>query len=95
MKPVPLEVTMMKRIGELKAENAVLKSEVERLRASSFVTAVPCEQYDRVIRAGDAMAVAINLHDDVFDNHEKKLAQSNWNAAKNGWNEAKDLHPRD
>jgi hypothetical protein len=26
-----LEVTMMKRIGELKAENAALKAEVERL----------------------------------------------------------------
>jgi len=31
MKPVPLEVTMMKRIGELNAENARLKAEVERL----------------------------------------------------------------
>jgi len=53
MKPVPLEVTMMKRIGELKAdlqncytaisvkdaENARLKAEVERLT-----------------KAGDAMA---------------------------------------
>jgi chromosome segregation ATPase len=47
MKPIPLEVTMMKRIGELKAErvhdlnqigglqeeNARLKAEVERLEA--------------------------------------------------------------
>jgi predicted nuclease with TOPRIM domain len=46
MKPIPLEVTMMKRIGELKAdlqncytaisvkdaENARLKAEVERLK---------------------------------------------------------------
>jgi chaperonin cofactor prefoldin len=32
MKPVPLEVTMMKIIGELKAENAFLKAEVERLK---------------------------------------------------------------
>jgi hypothetical protein len=31
MKPVSLEVTMMKRIGELNAENARLKAEVERL----------------------------------------------------------------
>lgn len=31
MKPVPLEVTMMKRIGELKEETARLKAEVERL----------------------------------------------------------------
>jgi len=30
---VHLEVTMMKRIGELNAENARLKAEVERLRS--------------------------------------------------------------
>jgi hypothetical protein len=71
------------RCNELKAEN-------QRLRESSFVTAVPSHQYERIVKAGDAMAVAINLHDDVFDNHEKKLAQSNWNAAKNGWNAAKE-----
>lgn len=29
--------------------------EIERLRASSFVTAVPVEQYERVIKAGDMM----------------------------------------
>jgi hypothetical protein len=63
---------------------ALLKAEVERLRASSFVTAVPCEQYDRVVKAGDSMAEALNLNDDVFDNHEKKEAQANWNAAKEG-----------
>ena len=31
MKPISLEVTMMKRIGELNKENARLKAEVERL----------------------------------------------------------------
>jgi len=31
MKLIPLEVTMMKRIGELNKENASLKAEVERL----------------------------------------------------------------
>tara|TARA_R110000823_G_C15868315_1_gene493901 strand:+ start:527 stop:895 length:369 start_codon:yes stop_codon:yes gene_type:complete len=35
-------------------------------------------------KAGDAMAEALNLDDDVFDNHEKKEAQANWNAAKEG-----------
>ena len=40
-----------------------LKAEVERLRASSFVTAVPVEQYERVVKAGDALAdlIALNL----------------------------------
>jgi len=33
-------------------------------------------------KAGDAMDVALNLNDDVFDNHEKKEAQSAWLAAK-------------
>ena len=32
MSKVHLEVTMMKRIGELNAENALLRSEVERLQ---------------------------------------------------------------
>ena len=35
---------------------ARLKAEVERLRASSFVTAVPVEHYERVIKAGDIIA---------------------------------------
>jgi hypothetical protein len=38
-----------------RAELLMVKAEVERLRASSFVTAVPVEQYERVIKAGDAM----------------------------------------
>jgi len=67
-KKVPLEVSMMNRIGELKAENARLKQQVEywriesdcnhgrwlrcledleHLRASSFVTAVPSEEYEK------------------------------------------------
>ena len=68
----------------LQAENARLKAEVARLRASSFVTAVPVEQYERVVKAGDAMAEALNLNDDVFDNQDKKEAQANWRAAKEG-----------
>ena len=68
----------------LESENARLKAEVERLRASSFVTAVPVEQYERLIKAGDAMAEALNLNDDVFDNQDKKEAQANWRAAKEG-----------
>jgi predicted RNase H-like nuclease (RuvC/YqgF family) len=83
-----------------------------RLRASSFVTAVPVEEYEklakendnlhkgiyslslnvaqlkveveRLRKAGDAMADALNLDDDVFDNHDKKEARANWNAAKDG-----------
>lgn len=57
-----LEVSMMKRIGELnaeikllkaeltdcKAEADRLKAEVERLRAASFVTAVPSDDYEKL-----------------------------------------------
>ena len=39
-----------------------LEDELSRLRASSFVTAVPAEQYERVIKAGDAMAAVITQY---------------------------------
>jgi hypothetical protein len=39
----------------LLSDNAALRAEVERLRAASFVTAVPAEHYERVVAAGDAM----------------------------------------
>ena len=40
----------------------VTKDEVARLRASSFVTAVHVEQYERVVMAGDAMDEAFDLN---------------------------------
>lgn len=36
------------KINCLQAENERLKAEVERLRASSFVTAVPVEEYEKL-----------------------------------------------
>jgi len=36
------------QLGEQSAEIAHLKAEVERLRASSFVTAVPVEEYEKL-----------------------------------------------
>ena len=74
----------VERLTNCKAEADRLKAENARLRASSFVTAVPVEQYERVVKAGDAMAEALNLNDDVFDNQDKKEAQANWRAAKEG-----------
>ena len=55
-----------------------LKAEVERLRASSFVTAVPVEQYERLIKAGDLMSDHLA--------HEFGICPSIeiWNAAKEG-----------
>ena len=103
MKPVPLEVTMMKRIGELKAErihdlnqigglqeeNARLRAEVERLRASSFVTAVPSHQYERIVKAGEEVFREWSSGDETNANNFKK-ALLVWNAAKNGWDNAKE-----
>jgi len=51
-----------------------LEAELSRLRASSFVTAVPAEQYERVIKAGDVMAIMLQ-----YDEVSKE-----WNAAKKG-----------
>ena len=78
-----LEVSMMKRVGELNAEVNLLKAEVERmehqvrywrieaecdnarwlrclqeldeLRASSFVTAIPVEEYEKLKAENDAL----------------------------------------
>ena len=68
-----------KEIAQLKAENA-------RLRASSFVTAVPVEQYERVIKAGDAMADAMDRNGchDNGDYDENVRVTNDWNAAKEG-----------
>jgi len=68
---------------ELEAENARLKAEVERLRASSFVTAVPVEQYERLRKAGDAMA------DELIQEYGREVCLKfgwfkRWNAAKEG-----------
>jgi len=86
MKPVSLEVTMMKRIGELNAENARLKAEVERLRASSFVTAVPCEQYERVVKAGEDLLIWVLILRHYYPNdiEDMRLVILKWNAAKEG-----------
>ena len=66
-------------------ENTRLKAEVERLRASSFVTAVPVEQYERVIKAGDAMADEIIgcYNAEGYDPADSETLLK-WNAAKEG-----------
>jgi len=57
--------------------NKTLKAEVERLRASSFVTAVPVEQYERLIKAGDAVCESPYAL-------ETDPAVIEWRAAKEG-----------
>ena len=54
-----------------------LQQELARLRASSFVTAVPVEQYERVVKAGDAVCESPYLWED-------DPAVIAWRAAKEG-----------
>ena len=64
---------------------ASLKAEVERLRASSFVTAVPVEQYERLRKAGDAMVSHIRKGEEVlFECLDSDEVINDWNAAKEG-----------
>ena len=73
------------RASLLEAENARLKAEVERLRASSFVTAVPVEQYERVVKAGDAMALKVpDMMVCVVKAEEAIGLMNDWIAAKEG-----------
>jgi hypothetical protein len=80
MKPVPLEVTMMKRIGELKAErvhdlNQIggLQEENARLKA----------EVERLTKAGDAM-LSEWASGDEKDAKNFLKALVIWNAAKEG-----------
>jgi hypothetical protein len=66
-------------VAACEKEIAQLKAEVARLRAASFVTAVPVEQYERLLKAGDRMAAALNGE----YNHELPCVEE-WNAAKEG-----------
>ncbi len=79
LKAIPVEAKLLERYALMQADNARLKAEVERLRASSFVTAVPVEQYERVIKAGDAMVEAFDLKYPVAG----KVIKA-WNEAKEG-----------
>ena len=67
-------------------ENHKLRAEVERLRASSFVTAVPVEQYERLRRAGDAMASCIQFNEEMEKDYEGpthvRKCVKDWNSAK-------------
>lgn len=50
-------------ICSLRRQVKRLKATVARLRASSFVTAVPVEQYERLRKAGDELAKCITPDD--------------------------------
>jgi len=65
-------------VTRLQAENA-------RLRASSFVTAVPVEQYERVIKAGNAMVLKVpDMMAGCVRAEEAVGLMNDWIAAKKG-----------
>jgi hypothetical protein len=66
-----------------------LQQELAELRAASFVTAVPCEQYERVVKAGDALyksmlEIGCNEMADNFQYDAWWGSMNDWNAAKEG-----------
>ena len=84
MKSVPLEVTMMKRIGELNKENARLKAEVEQLEAFATRTIIPNEvlqaQVERLTKAGDNLERVLVSR---YGSYEAGNASHEWQSAKN------------
>jgi hypothetical protein len=92
MKSVPLEVTMMKIIGELKAENARLKAEVEHLMIFCNCTLIPNKELqakvERLTKAGDAMASSIQFNEEMSQDYNGPTivhqSVQNWHAAKKG-----------
>jgi len=85
--PVAKFADLNDKIKSMEADNARLKAEVERLRASSFVTAVPSHQYERIVKAGDAMASTLQFEETLNDSDRIPQSVQNWNAAKNGWDD--------
>ncbi len=79
-----LEASMMKRIGELKAENARLKAECQARQAENSVLAVECDslkaEVERLTKAGDVMATGLQ---GMAGERPKALADE-WNDAKKG-----------
>lgn len=60
-----------------------LQAEVARLRAGSFVTAVPAKHYERIIKAGDAVVADLE-HLTKSCWFDKCQSVKRWNNAKKG-----------
>jgi cell division protein FtsB len=55
------------KIAKLRAENADLKAEVNRLRAASFVTAVPSEDYEKLKSQVEALRKSVSALTEAGD----------------------------
>ena len=97
MKAVPVEAKLMDRIGELNAENARLKAEVERLTNNCNYldqkldeeldkSAMLCGQVERLTKAGDELhsfLIGYIVEGRISSSYLNKL-DDDWNAAKEG-----------
>jgi len=83
-----LELTMMRRVGELNKENARLKAEVEHLMIFCNCTLIPNKelqaQVERLTKAGDAMASMLQFEETLNDSDRIPQSVQAWKAAKEG-----------
>lgn len=88
-----LELTMMRRVGELNAENARLKTEVEHLMVFCNCTLIPNKelqaQVERLTKAGDGLyksmlEIGCNEMADNFQYDAWRDSMKDWNFAKEG-----------
>ena len=92
-----LELTMMRRVGELKAENARLKAEVERLdtlckQLGKQHSDISCDNI-MLRKAGDLLAVHYTaLSKCVTPNNAKSGSINDWTSVID-WNAAKETPP--
>ncbi len=82
---ITLCIKEMNRLAkELDTVRSVAEDNQAELKTTRIENARLKAEVERLRKAGDAMAEALNLNDDVFDNRDKKEAQANWLAAKEG-----------
>ena len=87
-----MELARLKgRVIALEAELESEKAAMKALRASSFVTAVPSEDYEklkaeveRLRKAVDAVQKRLIFLHDRWDSDEPNIESDAWNAAKEG-----------
>ena len=85
-----LELTMMRRVGELNKENARLKTEIQHLMVFCNCTLIPNKelqaQVERLRKAGDGLIIAYQWltveQPDIVRSIEAAFKE--WNAAKEG-----------
>ena len=79
------EEYLQNTLNQYALDDMRLTADLARLRASSFVTAVPVEHYERVIKAGDLLCFHyISLARKRWPDDPLPSSVTEWNAAKEG-----------